>query len=274
MTIEVDEVVRVAGLLTGAEHLLHARHGGRAAEIHAHAGAERIEGLEERLRREPGIDEARIGRSADDVEDAQGEIRRARCGLLRLFQLSTHRYPLCEPACIVGHELPGQPQQRRVLGDEGQLAGFRGGQELLQEVAVLFGCEQGVVERVAPSFEVAFDALSPGDRAAIGQVHVFFEVPAQVLVIALGQEGRERDLDAECGAVGGAGEIALVFGGFEEDAEFLHRRFPRLRPTIPPVSEIIAEVAILDSRRSEGTASNVLGRHSAHPTQLLIHTFM
>ena len=63
MAVEVDEVVRVAGLLPVAEHLLHARQRGRAAEVHAHAGPERIEGVEERLRREPRIDEARIGRA-------------------------------------------------------------------------------------------------------------------------------------------------------------------------------------------------------------------
>ena len=84
-----------------------------------------------------------------------------------------------------------------------------------------------VVRRPARSvhrrFERKRDAFTtrPGDRAAVAQVHVFFEVQAQVLVIVVGQEGFERDLDAEPGAVGigESGAITLVFGG-EEDAEF------------------------------------------------------
>ena len=85
------------------------------------------------------------------------------------------------------------------------------------------------MQRVAPAVEVFFDAPRPGDRAAVGQVHVLFQVPAQVLVIVLGQEGCERDFDAKfvVAGIGEVGEIALVFVGGEEDAEFVHGGFAR-----------------------------------------------
>ena len=48
MAVEVDEVVGIARGLGFAQHLLHARQRGRAAEIEADIAAERIERVEER----------------------------------------------------------------------------------------------------------------------------------------------------------------------------------------------------------------------------------
>jgi len=52
------------------------------------------------------------------------------------------------------------------------------------------------------------------------------QVPTQVLVIVFGEEGRERDFDAELVAVGisGLSAAALVCGGSEDDAELFHGR--------------------------------------------------
>lgn len=227
MAVEVHEVVRVVRPLFVAQHLLHARQGGRTAEVHAHAGGERIEGVEERLRREPWIDETRVGRAADDVEDAQRELGRARRGGLRLLQLPAHRQALGEAAFFIGQELPRQPQQRRIPRGEGQPARLRTVEKLAQNVAVVRNREQGVVQPVTPPLDLPFDTLRPEDRPAVGQLHVLLQIPAQVFVVLLGEEGRERDLDAEPAALG-IGElstVAQVFGGSEEDAEVLHACF-------------------------------------------------
>src|SRR5262249_10903576 len=59
------------------------------------------------------------------------------------------------------HELPGQPEQNRILGGQGQIARLRGGEELFQKVAVRLRGKQGVVQRAAPSVEGGFDLPRP-----------------------------------------------------------------------------------------------------------------
>ncbi len=65
--------------------------------------------------------------------------------------------------------------------------------------------------------------LGADDGSAIGQVHVVFEIPAQVLVVVFGEEGGEGDLDAAILSVGELSAVAIR-GGVKEDSEVLHRR--------------------------------------------------
>jgi hypothetical protein len=80
------------------------------------------------------------------------------------------------------------------------------------------------VQFAAPDIKVPFDALRPNDGAAVGQVHVVFEIPAEILVVGVLKEGLERDFDTEPGA-GGIGEldaISIRVRGGEEDAKVFH----------------------------------------------------
>ena len=60
----------------------------------------------------------------------------------------------------------------------------------------------------APQRQPGFDALRPDDSAAIGQLHVGLQVPAEVDVIVVGQRQRERLGDADGLAVT-VGELHL-----------------------------------------------------------------
>jgi len=136
VAVEVDEVVGLAGLVCDAEHFLHPRQIGRPAELDAHPGAERIECVEQRLGRKPRVEKACIRRPADYVQDAERQCRRTRRGRLDLLQLPPHRESLCQASAVIGHELPGQPQQRQVGRGNGQLAGLIGREKPIQEGAV------------------------------------------------------------------------------------------------------------------------------------------
>ena len=83
------------------------------------------------------------------------------------------------------------------------------------------------MQRVAPSFEVRLNAPRPGDRPAIGQVHVIFQIPAQVLVVVISQEGRKRNLDAEHAPIDTSKPclVSPLSSSGEEDAQFIHRGF-------------------------------------------------
>ena len=48
----------------------------------------------------------------------------------------------------------------------------------------------------APEGEVLLDAAGADDGSAIGEVQVVFQVPAEVFVILILEEGGEGDLDA------------------------------------------------------------------------------
>src|SRR5438105_4738666 len=80
-----------------------------------------------------------------------------------------------------GQQLPWQAEDVGVLRGNGQqpdlrrLAGLRVGQEGVDGVAAAFG-EDGVEEPPAPVLEVALHALGADGGAAVGQVHVLFEI--------------------------------------------------------------------------------------------------
>jgi hypothetical protein len=227
--IEVNKVVRVAGLLSGAQHLLHPRHRRRTAEIDAHVRTERVEGIEQRFGREPRVDEPGVGRTADDVENVERQLRRRRLRRRWFFELPPYRDAVRQAPLLVGHELPRQPQQRRVLRGDRELARFGSSEELFEQSAILRGLEHDIVQQLSPAFQRPFDALRPHDRAAVPKIHVVFQVPPQVLVIVLGHERLQRAGNAHrrAAGIGKLDAIAGVARGLlEEDAQLLHGRFP------------------------------------------------
>jgi hypothetical protein len=65
--------------------------------------------------------------------------------------------------------------------------------------------------------------VCPNHGAAVGQLHVFLEIPAQLLVVGVAQEGGEGLLDADrCAvAVGQRDALAAFCCGCEEQANFV-----------------------------------------------------
>jgi len=87
--------------------------------------------------------------------------------------------------------------------------------------------KQGIVELAAPLRQLPLDVCSTNQRATIRQVHELFEIPAQVLVVVVAEEGCEiaggAKLDAACvgelHAEARCAAIALI--RTETDTDFL-----------------------------------------------------
>jgi hypothetical protein len=72
---------------------------------------------------------------------------------------------------------------------------------------------------MAPVVDLLLDSLGPDNRAAVGEAHVFFEIPAEVFEIAVAQERRERHGNADCVAgrvVQTHGERTIIRGGEQQ----------------------------------------------------------
>ena len=152
----------------------------------------------------------------------------------RRLELPAHRDALGQAAGVIGQQFPGQPQQGGLVRGDGQLARFRAVEQLLEEGAVFGGRKEGVVQPAAPLVQLLLDALGASDRSAVRQVHVLFEIPAQVLVVVFREERREVAFHAQ-GVSRRVGELhakAVVSGRTEADADFLQHDclpFPPLR---------------------------------------------
>ncbi|MBK7955895.1 MAG: hypothetical protein IPK02_19230 [Candidatus Accumulibacter sp.] len=74
-----------------------------------------------------------------------------------------------------------------------------------------------------PSGQLGLDLRRPNDGAAVGQFHIFLEIPAQVLVVGVAQEGGKGlfDADALSFAVGQRDGEAVLLGRGEEQTNFL-----------------------------------------------------
>ena len=112
---------------------------------------------------------------------------------------------------------------------DGQLSRFRGIEQRSEQPGILRRGKDGVMQPLAPFPDPPFHALRPDDRAAIGQVHVLFQIPAQVFEIVLVEERRER-----CGNANAVPRNVLemkversLLNGSEQQAKFLHRRADR-----------------------------------------------
>lgn len=71
--------------------------------------------------------------------------------------------------------------------------------------------------------EPGLDTRRPDDGAAVGQVHVLLEIPAQVVVVGVAQQGSERPFDADLPtvAVGERDAPAVGRRRGKQEAEFL-----------------------------------------------------
>ncbi len=128
-----------------------------------------------------------------------------------------------ERAAPVAKELPGDPEELGVLGAEGEEARGLPFEEVAQELAVVAAVEELVVEALAPVVERPLDPGGAHEGASVGELEEFFEVPAEVGEVFLGEEGVEGAGRAGLSAVGGdelKREAGL--GAGEEDAELVH----------------------------------------------------
>jgi hypothetical protein len=151
----------------------------------------RINRGDDRPGREAGIDEPGVRRPADDVEHPQGELHLAGHQRFRRIQLPAHGKELGQAAFGITHQLPGQSQERALVGGDGERPRLGGIQQRFDQRRILRRGKDRVVKPLAPPLEVLLHAFRTDDRTAVGQVHVIFEIPAEVFVIGLGQERRE-----------------------------------------------------------------------------------
>ena len=111
---------------------------------------QRIECGEEGLGGDAGIDEPGIFGPADDVEDAQRELRLAGDQVLRLVELPPHGDAQRQTARVIRHEFPRETQQLAPVGGDGQLAEFLCFEEELKRGLVFRSGKDGIVELPAP----------------------------------------------------------------------------------------------------------------------------
>jgi hypothetical protein len=91
--------------------------------------------------------------------------------------------------------------------------------QILEQLLVIADPEHEVEELLAPRPHRALDPGRADRRAAHGELHVLLQVPAEILVIRLGEEGREGPLWAGVGARRGHKPIGQgVAAPVEEDA--------------------------------------------------------
>jgi hypothetical protein len=138
-------------------------------------------------------------------------------------ELAAQRDAQGELAGSIGEEFPRQAQQIGIAAGDCQLARLRRGEECVERGAVGGRREDRVVQPPSPSGQLGLDLLCPNHGAAVGQLHVFLEIPAQLLVVGVAQEGGEGLLDADrCAvAVGQRDALAAFCCGCEEQANFV-----------------------------------------------------